>query len=100
MSEYEYWKSCMDLQKEELEAHQKMLDDGDLVSYRTFRRVVGAEALDKWAKEHNYDPPGTRDGLRLDQDWAVAFVRSEWNGETCYYIDWSAYEFIWRKRAA
>jgi len=58
------------------------------VSYRTMRRrCVGL--ADK-AKELGYDR-----WLPLKRDWHVAYFRSYYRGRPCYYMVWSAIEYIW-----
>lgn len=91
------WKSCEGLTDGELEAHRAMLDRSVGVTYETFRRNVGAYSLDGWAEARGY-AKHPREGLTLKKDWHVGYSRSAWNGVKCYYLTWSAFEFIWRGR--
>jgi hypothetical protein len=90
---FELWKSCPQLVDDELDAHRQMIADARDVTYRTFRRAV--QGLDEWAAGVGYDPPHTKVGLPLARDWHVAYFRSHWNGQRCYFLVWSAFEFIW-----
>jgi hypothetical protein len=91
------WKACTDLTDDEIEAHRAMLHDSFDVTYETLRRNVGAHSLDGWAAAHGY-VKDARHGLTLKKDWHVNYSRSTWNGVKCYYLTWSAFEFIWRGR--
>ena len=93
---YRFWKGCPDLTDDELDDQAAMIEGAEEVSYQTFRRLVGAEELDRWARAHGYDVGHQRGGLRLNKDWAVGFYRSTWRGEPCAYLSWSAMEMIWR----
>ncbi|MEO2035215.1 MAG: hypothetical protein ABGZ35_24310, partial [Planctomycetaceae bacterium] len=41
------------------------------ITYETFRRNIGGEALDTFAREMKYDTGNERGGLRLKDDWHV-----------------------------
>ena len=94
---YVLWKTCTHLTESELVAHRAMLDGSVDVTYETFRRNVGAHSLDGWAEAHRY-VGHPRHGLTLKKDWHVRYSRSIWNEARCYYLTWSAFEFIWRGR--
>ena len=74
-----------------LDEHARMCADAVDVSYRTFRRNV--EGLDEWALERGYVVRGL--DLKLKDDWHVGFYRSVLWGRTCWFLRWSAYEFVW-----
>ena len=82
---------CCDLsQPTDVQALNRMIEEAKPVTYRTFRKY--AVGLDQWAKEKGYgDPPG----LTLKRDWAVSYHKSKIMGQPCYYLRWSAIEFIW-----
>lgn len=81
-----FWKSCPELTPREVPVQSEMIAQAVEVTYRTFRRRVGAEELDRWASEHGYDVGSERGGLRLSADWHVAYYRSTWAGSPCYYL--------------
>lgn len=91
---FQFWTDCAGLEREDLDNHRAMIDNAREVSYRTFRRAV--EGLDEWAEGVGYEPPHTKRGLPLSRDWHVAYYRSVWEGQPCYYLVWSAFECIWR----
>lgn len=92
MRRFQYYKSCIDHQTNEVPALSKMVDDARDVTLETVQRnCIG---LEEWARDQGYERD-KRHGLTLAQDWAVSFHRSRYNGARCYYIRWSAIEFIW-----
>jgi hypothetical protein len=97
MREFAYKCCCVDLSKQEdVAALNEMTRNATEVTYLTFRKH--ARSLDQWAVDHGYDVPGIRQsGLTLKRDWAVSFHKSQFNGADCYYMRWSAIEFIWVK---
>jgi len=48
----------------------------------------------KLARSLGYETRVGYHGLRLGKDYAATFHRSTWKGETCYYVRWSAIEYI------
>lgn len=94
--EFRYWKSCPELTRDEVDIQTRMIDEAREVTYRTFRRQVGVDELDRWSKEHGYVLSRRHGhGATLKHDPYVAFYRSNWGGRPCYYLVWSAMEFIW-----
>jgi hypothetical protein len=68
------------------------------VTYETMLRHCD---LLSWATEHNYDSrSNAKDshGLTLRNDWAVSYHRSVFQGQPCYFLVWSAIEFIWTRK--
>lgn len=101
---YVFWKRCDQLddapELDEVASLDAMTEAAEEITYAQF--VRNCEGVDEWAKAHNYDSPHTPSshGLKLKDDWHVSFHRSNWDGEPCYYMVWSAYEVIWRKKSA
>ena len=50
-----------------------------------------------WAIAHNYALRSTEAGhnLTLRNDWGVSYHKSFYRGLTCYFLVWSAIEYIW-----
>lgn len=73
-----------------------MVDRAREITYRTFRRHCAG--VDAWAKAHGYGlrPPE----LTLKQDWHVAYYKSVYRSRPCYFLVWSAIEFIWTEAEA
>jgi hypothetical protein len=94
---YQFWTACDGLSREQLPLHTDMLEKATEITHRSFRAAVDSESMDSWAREHSYDTGHERGGLRLSNDWHVAYYRSWWQGERCYYFVWSAYEIIFRR---
>ena len=92
---YVYLCSCVDLsQPTDVDALNQMIQDSKEVTYRTFRRY--ASGLDQWAKEKGYENRKSQ-GITLKHDWHVSYFKSSIMGQPCYYLRWSAIEFIWVK---
>jgi hypothetical protein len=87
LAEYVFETDCISSDGESI---NDMRDHDDMVyvSYRTMRRrCVGL--ADK-AKELGYGR-----WLTLKGDWHVSYHRSIYRGRPCYYMVWSAIEYIW-----
>ncbi len=91
---YRYWKSCVDLEGPDILRLKRLFVSERPVTFDTF--LSHCAGVQDWAREHGYMRNRQR-GLTLRQDSFVRFYRSEWRGERCYFIRWSAIEFIWRK---
>ena len=74
------------------DAVNNMTDKAVQVSLNTMRRRCAK--INEWAKNYGY-AIGRENGLHLKNDWHVRYYRSVYEGKTCYYIDWSGYQFIW-----
>lgn len=92
MKRYKYMTSCVDLSSGEVDALGEMIQTASDVSYRTLLRHC--EGLMEWASGKGYEKH-PRLGLTLKNDWAVSYHKSTFKGRPCYYIAWSAIEFIW-----
>ena len=75
------------------EALSDMVDNYRDVSYRTLIRHVPVALLAELFP-HCAWGPGQPSELRLKDDWSVRFCRSTIWGKRCYYVRWSAIEFI------
>jgi len=55
-----------------------------------FRKGIGPKSWFYLSKSLGYTT-----GLRLDDDWAVQFMKSELpSGRKCWHLDWSAIDYI------
>ena len=64
------------------------------VSYQTMLR--NCDGLLMWAKSKGYDPRvNVGSGITLRDDPYVAYYKSVYRGQPCYYLVWSAIEWIW-----
>lgn len=89
MSQYVYECSCVE---GDGQAISDMTEQAIDVGYRTALRHC--QGLLDWAATKGYAKRATA-GLTLREDWAVSFHRSRFQGRRCYYICWSAIEFVW-----
>lgn len=94
MKNYVYETSCVDC-GDRVEALNKMIDEAVGVNYLSILR--NCQGLLTWAQGKGY-VLNRRQGLTLKDDWHVSFHRSTFDGKPCYYLVWSAIEFIWTKR--
>jgi len=96
MKDYEYVCCCTDLfgNEEKVAALNKMLEDNQQTNYRAVQRHC--RGLLEWSQKIGYAARKS-DGLTLRHDRMVGFYRSKWLGRPCYYVLWSAIEFIWVK---
>lgn len=74
-------------------AIQAMQDAARPVSRRTFLRRVDAQERRELEQSLGYalDP---RAGLTMQKDWHVAYYRSVFRGQPCYFFDYSRIEYI------
>lgn len=79
--------------QEDKEALFEMIDKGKEITYSTLVKHVPVEKLSQLFDFYSWGP-GRKDGLRLKNDWAVGFYRSTFAGEPCYFVRWSAIEYI------
>jgi len=73
-------------------AIQDMVDRAREVTFETFRKRVGAAAINEvFGRMYDGCP-----GLSLRTDYHVRFARSKFKGKTCYYAVHSAIEFVFQ----
>lgn len=92
MSQYTYFKSCVDHEPGEVPALTYMVENAIEVTLATMRR--NCAGLDAWAKAKGYEKDA-RVGLTLKNDPYVSYHRSRYENQICYFLVWSAIEFIW-----
>ena len=85
-----YLTCCVHSTAEQINA---MVDAARPITLRTFRKHV--KDLDEWASRMTYDVGNERGGLRLANDWHVAYFKSTYDGVPCVYLDHSRIEHIW-----
>ena len=72
---------------------QDMVESARQITYATLLRHVDVADLESLFPGYDWRP-GPNATLRMKNDWAVSFWRSTYQGLPCYYINWSAIEFI------
>jgi len=90
MKTYHFYTTCVNIPHRYVDALNDMIDNGKEISYATMRKHC--EGLDEIEKELGYDKH-----LRIKDDWHVVFCKSKFNGKPCYYLVWSAIEYVWVK---
>jgi len=92
------WKSCPEMEGPEVALLDAMIERERDITYRTFLRVVGLDAVRQFSATHGYVMDRRHDhGTTLKHDWHVGYYRSVWGAELVYFIRWSAMEFIFRR---
>jgi len=94
MKKYHYETSCVECTNR-VEALNKMIEEAVEVEYSAMLR--NCENLTIWAQRQGYSR-NIHQGLTLKDDWHVSFHKSTFEGKPCYYLRWSAIEFIWVRR--
>lgn len=90
---YRYITSCATIRKEDVPHLEKMVDDAKSITYQTFRRHCRGPDLTEWVESHGYTRRGL--GIHLKKDRCVSYYKSRFKGAPCYFLVWSAIDFIW-----
>ena len=91
-AKYHYFNSCVDHAQHEVESLNTMIDKEIDVTLSTMKKHC--IELAAWAEGIGYESD-KRKGLTLANDWSVSYHRSTYNGRRCYFVRWSAIEYIW-----
>ena len=94
MKTYEFVGSCADQTGEQVDLLRAMCASSVETTYSAMLRNCD---LISWSVSRGYETHPSR-GLTLKQDWHVGYYRSTFEGKPCYFLRWSAFEFIWVKR--
>jgi hypothetical protein len=89
---YDYFKSCCDFEPSEVDDLNSMIDENINVTLATIRKHCSG--FTDWTMGLGYEKD-SRKGLTIANDWAVSYHRSKYKGQRCYYVRWSAIEYIW-----
>lgn len=83
------------------ESIHPMVEQGRLITWRTFSRHVSWEKVQEVIPSYSYRGelynPKTGEltvGFHIKDDWSVGFWKSRYRGRRCYYITWSGYEWV------
>ena len=88
---YQYETNCVNSTAKLI---NDMLDVGKEINHRTFFKYVDWKYVSSMLG-YALHP---KQGLMLSQDCLVTYGKSVYNGRKCYYIQWSAIEYIWVER--
>jgi hypothetical protein len=89
---YEYETCCIDC--DDVDALNAMIENAEDSTYQAM--LNNCDGLLDWAEEKGYFRH-KNGGITLEHDWHVWFFRSTYKDRPCYYLVWSAIEFIWTK---
>jgi len=81
-----YLACCVDSTAELIDA---LLDAAEEVSFT--EALEHCEGLLAWAEAKGY----SEDDFPLKGDWHVNYLRSTYDGQPCYVVQWSGIEYIW-----
>lgn len=91
---YEYIGRCDNLDGDLI---REMVDDASIeISWQTLVKHVGQNILKDLFPDYTWGQ-GNAEGLRMKKDWAVSCWKGHYSGWPCYYIYWSAYEYVFTK---
>lgn len=88
MKNFKYYANCGNIPKKFVLSLEEMVDKAKTISYKTFIKHVDLQdikALFPFYPKFN---------LHIQNDFAVGFYKSTFNGKTCYFIDHSSIEYI------
>lgn len=89
--DYHFRLNCVRARGRDVQELSRMIDRAREITWETLIRHVPVDEI------HELFPHYHGSGLHIKDDWAVGFYKSKWYGRTCYYIDWSAIEFVFTK---
>jgi hypothetical protein len=92
VKKYVYETCCTNIPTGQIPALNEMILDAHEVTYKTMLKHV--RGLLDWAEQRGYSPASD---LHLKDDWAVGYYKSTFAGRPCYFVRWSAIEYIWTR---
>lgn len=92
MHDYSYLTNCI---SSDANSINDMRDNARPITYRTFTRNTNWKEI-ALSLGYNTD---SRLGLTLKNDWHVAYYKSTYQGQPCYYMVWSYIEHIFVKES-
>ncbi len=90
--EYSFFTSCVGYPQNKVNDLYNMIDAAIDIKPKTFFQYVDRKEVEQML---GYDK--IKDVLKIDEDYSVSFHRSKFKGKRCYYVRWSAIEFIFTK---
>ena len=86
---------CTGVVLRDIPAFDRMIEEATEIRYQAF--AGQCDQIREWGVDHGYELDA-RQGLTLKHDHAVCFYRSTYKGERCFFMRWSAIEFVWLAR--
>ena len=88
-----YYSACVNWPRDAVLSLHRMIERNLEVSRRTFLKHVDRGELARLEASLGYTDHPKR-GLTMAADWHVTYHRSKVFGKTCYYLRWSAIEYV------
>lgn len=88
---FSYWGNCINSSAEDIWALQ---DSANRVKWKTFKHHISGAR--RFLKDIGALLDGATDKDIEDCDW-IAFNKGIFRGKICYFVDWSAIEWIFTK---
>lgn len=85
---FEYWGNCINSNANDINS---MVDSARRVTWKTFKRKV--DDAKRFLKDIGATFKETTDKDIEDSDW-IAFNKGIFKGKPCYFVEWSAIEWI------
>jgi hypothetical protein len=95
MKPYAFLTDCIHSDGESI---RNMVDDPRAYNVEYSTMLAQCEGMLEWAESVGYFRHPNQ-GLTLKNDWAVSYHRGFYQGQPCYWLDWSRIEHIWVKRS-
>ena len=90
MSKYQFITNCVNSTYEKI---TDMVNDARDITYETFCKYVDWKDVSEMLGYALHPSQG----LMIKNDYAVSFHKSRYEGRPCYYVCWSAIEYIFVK---
>lgn len=95
MKPYKFAFNCVGVPKKDVNFLIEMIDNSRKIKWETFRKHVDVEELKPLLPSYSFSFNGQ--GMHPKDDPYVFFCKSKYKGEVCYYMSWSAIEFVFLK---
>jgi hypothetical protein len=91
--QYHYVLNCTNLKHGK--PIQDMIDEAEDISWEEFNKYISNQELRSiFGDIYDYDNQDNKVGLKIQDDYAVSFHKSFFQGVPCYYLVHSAIEYI------
>lgn len=81
--------SCVNLDGELI---YDMVDKSEDLDYEDFIKIIPERELASVFPQYDWENKGD---LKLKDDWAVGYCKSQYDGLNCVYVEHSSIEYVW-----
>lgn len=92
---YAHFSSCVNWPREQVDELVELIDRNLEITWKTFIRYVSVKEIREMFPDYTYTGQTGTGCFHIKDDWSVSFHRSRYRGLWCYYVRWSAIEFVW-----